>query len=102
LFGQISPTFSSSCIRVENPCELAELVLNDPSNWNYDKIMKVVDSKKTRKIFLDEPMRVLLLYWTVTVEEDGKVHFKEDLYGRDNAVLKGLKGKFRIRSIHRQ
>jgi murein L,D-transpeptidase YcbB/YkuD len=101
LFDKTSRTFSSGCIRVENPFELAELLLNDSSNWNYDKIMEVVDSKQTRKVFPDEPMPVLLLYWTVTVEEDGKVHFKEDPYGRDNAVLEGLKGKFRIRSIHR-
>ena len=102
LFDKTSRTFSSGCIRVENPFELAELLLNDSSNWNYNKIMEVVDSKQTRKVFLDEPMPVLLLYWTVTVEEDGKVHFKEDPYGRDNAVLEGLKGKFKIRSIHRQ
>lgn len=102
LFEQASRTFSSGCIRVENPFELAELLLNDPSNWSYDKIMEVVDSKQTRKVFLDKPMPVLLLYWTVTVEEDGTVHFKEDPYGRDNAVMEGLKGKFRIRSIHRQ
>ena len=101
-FEQTSRTFSSGCIRVENPFELAELLLNDPSNWSYDKIMEVVDSKQTRKVFLDKPMPVLLLYWTVTVEEDGTVHFKEDPYGRDNAVMEGLKGKFRIRSIHRQ
>ena len=102
LFEQTSRTFSSGCIRVENPFKFSELLLNDSSNWNDDKIIEVVDSKKTRKVFLDEPMPVLLLYWTVTVEEDGKVHFKEDPYGRDNAVLEGLKGKFRIRSIHRQ
>jgi murein L,D-transpeptidase YcbB/YkuD len=87
---------------VENPFELAELLLNDPSKWNSDKIMEVVDSKQTRKVFLAEPTPVLLLYWTVKVDEGGRVYFKKDPYGRDAAVLEGLQGKFRIRSIHRQ
>ena len=102
LFERSERTFSSGCIRVEHPFELAELLLNDPSKWNSDKIMEVVDSKQTRRVFLVEPMPVLLLYWTATVDEDGRVHFKKDPYGRDTAVLAGLQGKFRIRSIHRQ
>ena len=102
LFERTDRTFSSGCIRVENPFEFAELLLNDLSKWNSDKIMEVVDSKQTRKVFLAEPKPVLLLYWTATVDEDGRVHFKKDPYGRDNAVLEGLQGKFRIRSIHRQ
>ena len=102
LFERSERTFSSGCIRVEHPFELAELLLNNPSKWNSDKIMEVVDSKQTRRVFLVEPMPVLLLYWTATVDEDGRVHFKKDPYGRDTAVLAGLQGKFRIRSIHRQ
>jgi murein L,D-transpeptidase YcbB/YkuD len=42
------------------------------------------------------------LYWTVAVDEDGTVHFKQDPYGRDKAIVEGLKGSFRIRSTHGQ
>jgi murein L,D-transpeptidase YcbB/YkuD len=82
--------------------ELAELLLNNPKEWNAAKITEIINSKQTAKIFLPEPMPVLLLYWTVTVDEDGTVHFKQDPYGRDKAIVEGLKGNFRIRSSHGQ
>ena len=102
LFDRSDRTFSSGCIRVENPFELAELLLNNPKEWNAAKITEVINSKQTVKVFLPEPMPVLLLYWTVAVDEDGTVHFKQDPYGRDKAIVEGLRGSFRIRSSHGQ
>lgn len=102
LFDRSERTFSSGCIRVEKPLELAELLLNNPKEWNAAKIKEIINSKQTAKIFLPEPMPVLLLYWTVAVDEDGTVHFKQDPYGRDKAIVEGLKGSFRIRSSHGQ
>ena len=69
-------TFSSGCIRVEKPLELAELLLNNPKEWNAAKITEIINSKQTAKIFLPEPMPVLLLYWTVAVDEDDTVEEK--------------------------
>ena len=37
LYDQDQRTFSSGCIRVQKPFELAELVLNDPQ-WNQQSI----------------------------------------------------------------
>ena len=102
LFDRSERTFSSGCIRVEKPLELAELLLNNPKEWNAAKIKEIINSKQTAKIFLPEPMPVLLLYWTVAVDEDGTVHFKQDPYGRDKAIVEGLKVSFRIRSSHGQ
>jgi len=100
LFERQDRTFSSGCIRVEKPLELAELLLNDPKGWNAAKITEVINSKQTVRVFLPEPMPVLLLYWTVAVDENGTVHFKHDPYGRDKAIVDGLTGSFRIRSSH--
>jgi murein L,D-transpeptidase YcbB/YkuD len=102
LFDRSERTFSSGCIRVEKPFELAELLLNNPKDWSAARIREVIDSKETLRVFLPEPMPVLLLYWTVAVDEDGTVHFKQDPYGRDKAIIEGLTGGFRIRSSHGQ
>jgi murein L,D-transpeptidase YcbB/YkuD len=97
LFDQTDRAFSSGCIRVEKPFELAELLLNDPEKWNREEIKKAIESGKTRTVFLPEPIPVLLLYWTVELSPGGDVHFKKDLYGRDQDVLEGLNGEFTFR-----
>jgi murein L,D-transpeptidase YcbB/YkuD len=97
LFDRSERAFSSGCIRVENALELARLLLNDEAQWHRQAIDKVVESKKTRTVFLPEPIPVLLLYWTAWVGSDARVNFRHDLYGRDELVRKGLAGDFRFR-----
>jgi murein L,D-transpeptidase YcbB/YkuD len=96
LFDRAKRTFSSGCIRVDRPLELAELVLDDPEKWNRETIQEVLDGKKTRTVHLQEPMPVLLLYWTAFVDDDGVVNFLEDVYDRDQRILDGLEGEFKI------
>lgn len=90
LFEKEDRAFSSGCIRVEKPFELAELLLDDPSIWNLPNIMAAVDSKKTQKVFLPRPVPILLQYWTVEVDETGVISFKKDPYNQDASVLEGL------------
>jgi len=89
-------TFSSGCIRIENPFEFARLVLND-DKWNDAAIQDVVDSEQTKTVFLKEPLPVLVLYWTVdTVTKRGEPEFLADVYDRDDRVLRALNGPFRV------
>ena len=94
LFNRSSRAFSSGCIRVRNPFELAELLLQDQDGWDRTQIDAAVDSLKQQRVSLSEPVPVLLLYWTVNVDADGTVYFKEDIYQRDARVLAGLDGRF--------
>ena len=41
-------------------------------------------------------MPVILIYCTVSVDENGDVFFRKDIYDRDRAVLDGLNEEFRI------
>jgi murein L,D-transpeptidase YcbB/YkuD len=97
LFERTERTFSSGCIRVENPFEIAELLLDDPEKWNPDTIQKVLDSEKPKTVFLKEPMTVMLLYSTVGVADEEIVRFYHDIYQRDARVLKPLNGDFEFR-----
>ena len=96
-FGRTTRTFSSGCIRVEHPLQLAELLLEEKSEWDKNRIDKVVDSGKTTRVNLAQSMPVVLFYLTVTIEEDGTVRFKEDPYERDERVLAALDGEFKLR-----
>ena len=88
-------TFSSGCIRVENPLDLAEVILADPAQWSRAKIDEVIESSRTRNVFLDAPLPVYLVYWTVGVDEEGRVVFWRDVYDRDSAILEELNEDFR-------
>jgi murein L,D-transpeptidase YcbB/YkuD len=45
---------------------------------------------------------VFLLYWTAFVRFDGTVEFREDIYNRDDPILKDLDGEFQARDRHKR
>lgn len=87
-------TFSSGCIRVQNVFELAALVTDDPQSWSKEKLLEAADTGATRTIVLNRKVPVLLTYWTAAVAPDGRVHFYQDVYGRDPANLAALDAPF--------
>jgi murein L,D-transpeptidase YcbB/YkuD len=97
LFAKAERAFSSGCIRIEQPYELAELLLAGNNGWGHDRLMRVLDSRQTRSVSLAEPVTILLMYWTVAVDDDGTVHFSRDIYDRDPQIIRGLGEPFRFR-----
>ena len=95
LFSRTERAFSHGCIRTQNPFDLAEILLAD-QGWDRAKIDQVVASKKTTRVNLDNPITVMLLYWTAEVGDDGMVHFRKDVYNRDAPIIKGLDVPFRV------
>jgi len=90
LFTRQSRAFSSGCIRLQEPEELAWRLLNDPMRWNLAAIEQAVDSGETRTYKLNTPVPVLLAYWTVDLHDSTRPAFKADIYGLDGALLKAL------------
>ncbi len=96
LFGRQDRAFSSGCIRVDKDIELAELLLDDPAKWNRQSILEVLDTNETLKVYLPKPKPIMLLYVTISVDENGHYIFKKDVYERDRQVLEGLNEEFTI------
>ena len=90
LFARAVRDFSSGCIRVANPVELAEYLLRDDPEWGRDKILEALDDEKTRVVLIRNPIGVHLLYWTAWRTEDGRVEFRQDIYKRDAALYEAL------------
>ncbi len=90
LFSRAVRNFSSGCIRVERPLDLAEYVLRDDPAWSREKILEAIDDGMTRVIVLRNSIGVHLLYWTAWRTADGQVEFREDIYQRDAALYKAL------------
>jgi murein L,D-transpeptidase YcbB/YkuD len=95
LFSKPVRTFSSGCIRVEKPIELAARLLENNDGWSDARIRETIDANKTRTITLVEPVPIHLVYLTAWSAEDGSVQFREDIYGRDQRLAEIL---FRQRS----
>jgi murein L,D-transpeptidase YcbB/YkuD len=97
LFGRAQRAFSSGCIRIRDPYDLAGLLVENDPEWDRKKIIQAVSSRQTRIIRLKEPVTIILLYWTVTVDADGRIQFKRDIYERDPPIVAGLAGEIRFR-----
>jgi murein L,D-transpeptidase YcbB/YkuD len=90
-FGRQSRALSNGCIRVQDPLDLAEAIL-DGSNWDRSGIERLVERGHTRYVELTETLPVLLYYLTAFADEQGKVGFRQDIYGRDEALRAALSG----------
>jgi L,D-transpeptidase YcbB len=96
-FADASRSFSSGCVRIEKPFDFAEKLLAGQGDWNRSKIDATVSSGETKWVKLDKPIRIIIAYSTASAR-NGKVRFKEDIYHRDNKVLKALDAPFKIRA----
>ncbi|UCD77025.1 MAG: L,D-transpeptidase family protein [Desulfobacterales bacterium] len=92
LFGKARRAFSSGCIRIEKPLELAEYLLRNDRDWPPEKIRaKVTGTDITEQtVKLPEPIQVYLLYWTVWIDPNNQIHFSPDIYGRDKSLAAAL------------
>jgi L,D-transpeptidase YcbB len=95
LFSRSRRDFSSGCIRLEKPAELASFLLRNQLDgqqpWTLELVQNAMDSgRDNRQVNLTMKIPVLILYVTAVAEEDGTVHFFDDIYGHDkrlNALL---------------
>lgn len=75
---------TSGCIRAENPVQLAALLLGDGNpDWPIERIRAGIESGRHMVIELGRPMPIYLAYLTAWVDDQGIVHFADDIYHRD-------------------
>ena len=96
-FADTKRSFSSGCVRVDKPFDLAEKLLEGQGDWDRNKIDEVVASGKTTRVNLEKRVRIIIAYGTA-LARDGQVQFREDIYNRDAKVLKALDAQFKVRA----
>lgn len=89
LFESANRALSHGCIRLDDPLSFAAVIL-DSEGWTRAEIDSQIDSGITRTVALINPLPVYIAYWTVDVDEIGRVHFYNDPYDRDAAALEAL------------
>ncbi|MGI9570227.1 MAG: L,D-transpeptidase family protein, partial [Desulfobulbia bacterium] len=84
LFGQTHRAFSAGCVRVHRIRDLASWLLMDvDSSWTRDKVDAVSVMGESLDVDLEQKVPVLFVYQTAWATEDGRTHFRADIYGRD-------------------
>lgn len=90
LFHLPGRAFSSGCVRLEKPAELAAYLFNRDRDWNLSDIQSQINRKQTHSILFENKIPVYLVYLTAWVAEDGSVNFRNDIYRRDESVANAL------------
>jgi murein L,D-transpeptidase YcbB/YkuD len=95
LFGADRRAFSSGCIRIARPLELAALLLQSQEDWTPDRIQQVVDGGRSQTVPLRSTLPIVIVYWTVSVGASGDLRFAQDVYRRDPPLVRALNGAAR-------
>ena len=80
LFSNNVRSFSSGCIRVKRPRELAYYLLE--KELGSERLQELFEATVPEQIPI-KPLPVHIQYWTAWVEPEGSVHFRRDVYFRD-------------------
>lgn len=91
LFEHDHRAFSSGCIRLERPLEMARWVVRASGTVEQvDELENAFATDEWTRIDMAEPIPVHIVYFTVSTDEDGRVVFHDDIYDRDRAVIARL------------
>jgi murein L,D-transpeptidase YcbB/YkuD len=85
-FSRDDRRISHGCIRVENPRELAALLMQQP----IEAIEQTIATAGTADRNLPQPVPVFVVYQTAFADADGRLQFRPDVYGRDAEIWQHL------------
>lgn len=91
LFNKDLRVFSHGCMRVQNPLDLAALLLAD-QGWSRERIDATIAQGGERIVNLKTQIPVHVTYLTAWVNKDGAVNFRRDPYNRDEQLAETLTG----------
>lgn len=91
LFSKAERSFSSGCIRVEQPLDLAEHLLSQDPDWSQETINDVLAASQPVTVVLPAPVPVYIQYWTAWVDDNDQLQLRNDIYNRDNRLISRLR-----------
>jgi L,D-transpeptidase YcbB len=95
MFKALRRTYSHGCMRVANPIGLAEIVLREDKGWDSSHVVETFHKGPlNNEIALDHKIPVHMTYFTVLIDDDGKVHKFADVYGHERRISLALEGKW--------
>jgi len=90
LFAQPVRTESHGCMRVENPDQLALILLKHDQGWNEARVASAISDGYDSHVALRQRIPVYITYFTLKVNEDGSTSNYADIYGHDARMAAAL------------
>ncbi len=90
LFQKDKRAFSHGCIRLSDPVKMANYLLKDDPRWSPASIDSAMNSGKEKYVKIKTPVPVLITYYTAWVDDDGLLHFADDIYGHDKTMIEKM------------
>ena len=75
---------------MSEPKRLAEYLLRNDPGWNEASITKAMNAGKEKYVTLKQTIPVFIGYFTAWVDHDGKLNFRDDVYGHDKEMAEHL------------
>lgn len=92
LFNETRRAFSHGCIRISEPQKMAEWILRDEANWDEEKIVSAMHAGKEKWVGVSKDVNVFIGYFTAWVDAQGKLNFRDDVYGHDKVLGEAMFG----------
>lgn len=89
-FDKTNRSLSSGCVRVQNPLELTEYLLDDKKNWSLEKITETLKREKTQNAKIKKEIAIHQLYWTAW-SNGNSLQFRPDIYTLDSSLYLKLR-----------
>ena len=90
LFNRAQRAFSHGCIRLQQPLDLAVYLLRQQPEWTNGNIKAAMNSTKEKWVTLNKIIPVFITYFTSWVDNNGLLHFTDDIYGHDKQLAAHL------------
>lgn len=92
LFNRSVRAYSHGCMRLRDPLKMAEVLLQH-EGISRKSINSRVASGRNQYIPLKRKIPVHVTYFTMWVNDDGKVNYFNDIYSHDKKVIAALNGR---------
>jgi murein L,D-transpeptidase YcbB/YkuD len=93
LFAKPIRAESHGCMRVQNPDQLAGVLLKHDQGWTQERVASEIANGYDQHVKLQHTIPVYITYFTAWVNEDGSFATFGDVYGHDARMAAALFGR---------
>lgn len=92
LFNREMRAMSHGCCRLEKFMDFAEFLIRDDSiKYPVDSLISDISKGQQKYVYMKKPISVYINYFTAEVDEYGELHYFNDVYKRDEKMMRSLK-----------